>query len=713
MRTLLGVQRCQGERCQLLLAPEREGEPDTHLAYGLIHDIWRVHWRARQEQLHQADYATQYLASLRPPRATTSVLADGNCALRCWGAVVGKPHNEVRAQLADHLAAHPDDLDLCFHGGAAGAASSAATYLDLLRSDRSFVGSSELTILSRLSGRTVVIFSARRATPLVIASQNAGPHLPTVEMLHCGVDSSGEGNHFDLIRARRPDEVAPPLQALRRPPQAHSAVASQGLQAELAAARHVKNKATVLQRIRNERERQGVIRFEAAQGNLVASFLTHYRRPVFPCPVTSLSHKAFCSALRLRLGLSPLSLSTPGLPTSCLCGSSFDSVAASHLLSCANLAKARGDTVVRRHDLVRDVLAWAFRRAGLSVQVEPVLSNETKDRADIIVFDLNNKGYLIDVTIHDATRKSQRSNLDVFLAYQEGVKNAHYGPFAKQRKLTLAPAVFDVGGSPSKHATKLATLADLTLNEPNLANMEGGRSGFLAVLAWALSAAIALSNHTICENSIAALRSSGLPGNPAIIDIAEDDDGAGGGAEDGGGWHDAGEGGPAAARGSVSNAGAALANPGPGSSNDAAVESASVGGTRLEGSNNPATADLTDHLPAPADLQLCNSEDDDMLCAVWHSDLGGGGLAPSSLFVLERSLAAEQLGKTSDNAGGKTESTALLTGRFSFPAGVLDGQSTRARCSWDAARAVPVTASLAPSSTWSELVNPESGSLVW
>ena len=75
----------RGERCQLLLAPEREGEPVIHLAYVLVHDIWLVHWRARQEQLLQTDYATQYLASLRPPRTTTSVLADGNCALRCWG----------------------------------------------------------------------------------------------------------------------------------------------------------------------------------------------------------------------------------------------------------------------------------------------------------------------------------------------------------------------------------------------------------------------------------------------------------------------------------------------------------------------------------------------------------------------------------------------------------------------------------------------------
>ena len=52
--------------------------------------------------------------------------------------------------------------------------------------------------------------------------------------------------------------------------------------------------------------------------------------------------------------------------------------------------KARGDSNVRRHDLVRDVLAWACRRAGLSVQVEPPLDAVQKDRADLIVRDLAN-----------------------------------------------------------------------------------------------------------------------------------------------------------------------------------------------------------------------------------------------------------------------------------------------------------------------------------
>ena len=74
-----------------------------------------------------------------------------------------------------------------------------------------------------------------------------------------------------------------------------------------------------------------------------------------------------------------------------------------------------------------------------------------------------------------------------------------------------------------------------------------------------------------------------------------------------------------------------------------------------------------------------------------------------------------QPGKASDGAGGgKADTTALLTRTESFsPAGVLDGRSFQARCSWDAASAVPATASPDPWGAWSARVNLESGGSRW
>ena len=705
VRTMLGVLRPSVGRCELVLAPEREGDPTCALDYALVLDIWRVHWRVEQEKQLQDEFVSTYLPSLDQPRAVTEVLGDGNCALRCVETVVGKPFGEIRAELATHLAAHPHDLNLCWHSGAAGHAGTAAAYLSIVSRDRSFVGLAELAIISRLLGRTIRIFSARRPTPFVINAEDALPR-PPVELLHCGVDAQGEGNHFDLVRARRPDEVAPPLQALRQPPQSQPAVVGQGLQADLATARHARGKVVLLQRIREERGAQGVVRFEAAQGSLPAALLTCFRKPVFPCPVTRISHRAFRCALRLRLGLSPLPLNVPGFPLSCLCGQSLTSVAATHLLSCAKLAKARGDTTVRRHDLIRDVFAWAYRRAGLSVQVEPPLSNETNDRADIIFHDLNNVGYLVDVTVRDATQKSQTSSLAHFLLRMEGSKTNHYAPFARQRSLHMAPVVLDVGGCPSATATKLTVMRDIALNEPHLVDFDGGRRGFLACFAWAVSAAIATVNQTMSERSWLAIKQGAVPVAAAPSNDDDDDDVDGGGDDYGR---------PAGTRGgAVRNSASGARAFGP----DGGEQGAEGAGGGASGAGNIGGRRACDDGPAGNATQpaaACLNDIQDISSRACDLGVGGRGVVPSFFCVLERSLAVVQPGKASDRAGGgKADTTALLTRTGSFsPAGVLDGRSFQARCSWDAASAVPATASPDPWGAWSARVNLESGGSRW
>ena len=184
---------------------------------------------------------------------------------------------------------------------------------------------------------------------------------------------------------------------------------------------------------------------------------------------------------------------------------------------------------------MRDVLAWACRRAGLSVQVEPPLDAVQKDRgrADLIVRDLANNGFLVDVTIHDSTRKNQSYALDPFLAAQEQVKRNHYDRFALVHRLSTLPFVLDVGGYQSEHARSFIRFENVSLNEAKLSSLEGGRAHFLATFSWAVSAAVHVFNHSAAEMSVAALRRS-------VLGVPDGDDeqnpgGGGTGSGDGNG----------------------------------------------------------------------------------------------------------------------------------------------------------------------------------
>ena len=127
--------------------------------------------------------------------------------------------------------------------------------------------------------------------------------------------------------------------------------------------------------------------------------------------------------------------------------------------------------------------------------MEPPLDAIQKDRADLIVRDLANNGFLVDVTIHDSTRKGQTSALDPFLAAQEQVKRNHYDRFALVHRLSTLPFVLDVGGYPSEHARSFIRFENVSLNEAKLSSLEGGRAHFLATFSWAISAAVHVFNH--------------------------------------------------------------------------------------------------------------------------------------------------------------------------------------------------------------------------
>ena len=507
-RTLIGVRNAGGLR-SILLAPEQPDQPPTSMALTTVANAWRLQWKNDHELDLQEEFARDYLHKL--PRRVVKVAGDGNCALRCLGAVLCKPYQTLRANLVAHLTDRPDVRGRCWAGAAAGLTATPEQYQQLLATDGTYLGDLELDVLGSMEGRMVRLFSARHSLPICVGRTDS--HQEPIDLWHCGVDNVGRPNHFDLLTRTllpppRDDSLQGHSRPLPPPPEPLPAAARfASLQAKLAAARNAQSRLRVELAIRTERGTLGACRFAAAQGSLPCAFLSQYRRPVFPCPVLHLSHQAFQAAIRLRLGLSPIPLDSPGLPATCLCHTPLSSVAATHILSCASLREGRGDAVVKRHDLLRDVVAWACRQAGLAVQLEPNLSLTDKLRADLIVRDLHNNGYLVDVTVHDTTRPSSTSPDPLTILGQADLsKQNKYAAHALRLNLSPMPLVFDVGGFPTPRAGNFLTFQGVLVDESRLSRQDGGRGHFLSTYAWAVSVALQTHNYTLAHAALAMLR---------------------------------------------------------------------------------------------------------------------------------------------------------------------------------------------------------------
>ena len=176
---------------------------------------------------------------------------------------------------------------------------------------------------------------------------------------------------------------------------------------------------------------------------------------------------AFCTAVRIRLGLPPTKMPFKPNPT---CGLCFQhDVSATHGLDCPQLKRV--DTLWR-HDRVQALLVRACRALGGLVTVEHRISHENRKKPDLRI-QLDGRLYYVDVVITNALAPSHlkvAQNKLGAASQAEKTKHRKYGEEIKRQGAKLFAFSLEATGAFGKEAQEFLGVLQRAY-KPELATM--------------------------------------------------------------------------------------------------------------------------------------------------------------------------------------------------------------------------------------------------